>query len=75
MVVLVGQGHTRDEIPIGNRSIGTKQGWAGRRLTDMHAPMRQIAFSAIRIGAMVALAMLLILGLLPAVLAVQAASS
>ena len=47
----------------------------GRRLTDMHAPMRQIAFSAIRVGAMVALAMLLILGLLPAVLAVQAAST
>jgi hypothetical protein len=45
------------------------------RLNGMHAPMRQIAFSAIRIGAMVALAMLLILGLLPAVLAVQAASS
>ena len=45
-----------------------------RRLTDMHAPMRQIAFSVIRIGAMVALAMLLILGILPAVLAVQAAS-
>jgi hypothetical protein len=41
----------------------------------MHAPMRQVAFSAIRIGAMVALAMLLILGLLPTVLAVQAASS
>ena len=41
----------------------------------MDAPMRQLAFSAIRIGAMVALAMLLILGLLPAVLAVQAAST
>jgi hypothetical protein len=41
----------------------------------MQAPMRQIAFSAIRIGALIALAMLLILGLLPAVLAVQAASS
>ena len=40
----------------------------------MHAPMRQIAFSAVRVGAMVALAMLLILGLLPAILAVQAAS-
>ena len=40
----------------------------------MHAPMRQIAFSAIRVGAMVALAMGLILGILPAVLAVQAAS-
>jgi hypothetical protein len=41
----------------------------------MNAPMRQIAFSAIRVGAMVALAMGLILGLLPAVLAVQAAST
>ena len=37
--------------------------------------MRQIAVSALRVGAMVALAMLLILGLLPAVLAVQAAST
>ncbi len=37
--------------------------------------MRQVAFSAIRVGAMVAFAMLLILGLLPAVLAVQAAST
>jgi hypothetical protein len=41
----------------------------------MHAPVRQTAFSAIRLGAMVALALLLILGLLPAVLAVQAAST
>jgi hypothetical protein len=40
----------------------------------MHAPMRQVAFSAARIAALIALAMLLILGLLPAVLAVQAAS-
>jgi len=36
--------------------------------------MRQLTVSAVRIGFMVALAMLLILGLLPAVLAVQAAS-
>jgi hypothetical protein len=35
----------------------------------MHAPMRQIASSVLRVGAMVTLAMLLILGLLPAVLA------
>lgn len=41
----------------------------------MHAEMRQIACSVIRIGALVALAMLLILGLLPAALAVQAAST
>jgi len=40
----------------------------------MHAPMRQIAFSAVRVLALVGLAMLLILGLLPAVLAVEAAS-
>jgi hypothetical protein len=37
--------------------------------------MRQLTVSAVRIGFMVALAMLLILGLLPAVLAVQAASN
>jgi len=37
--------------------------------------MLQVAFSAIRIGAMIALAMLLILGLLPATLAMQAAST
>jgi hypothetical protein len=41
----------------------------------MHAPMRQITYAAVRTGALVALAMLLILGLLPAVLAVQAAGS
>ena len=52
-----------------------KQDARGRRLTDMHAPVSQVAFSAIRVGAMVALAMLLILGLLPAILAVQAAST
>ena len=40
----------------------------------MHAPMRQLAISALRTGILVAVAMLLILGLLPAVLAVQAAS-
>jgi len=37
--------------------------------------MLQVAFSAIRIGAMIALAMLLILGLLPTILAMQAAST
>jgi hypothetical protein len=41
----------------------------------MHAPMRQIAFSTARVLALLALAMGLILGLLPAVLAVQAAST
>ena len=51
-----------------------KQGRASRRLNDMHAPMRQIAFIAVRTGALIALAMLLILGLLPAILSVQAAS-
>ena len=40
----------------------------------MHAPMRQIAFSTARIALMVALAMMLILGLLPAILSVQAAT-
>jgi hypothetical protein len=50
-----------------------KQERASRRLTGMHAPKLQIAYSAVRTGAMVALAMLLILGLFPAILAVQAA--
>jgi hypothetical protein len=36
--------------------------------------MRQVAYSAIRIGLLVGLAWLLILGLLPAILEVQAAS-
>ena len=40
----------------------------------MHAPMRQVAISAIRTGLLVAIAMLLILGLLPAMIAVQAAT-
>ena len=52
----------------------TKHKPTSRRLTDMDAPKRQVAFSAVRVGAMVALAMLLILGILPAVLSVQAAS-
>ena len=52
-----------------------KHGGGCRRLTGMHAPMRQVAFSTARIVALIGLAMLLILGLLPAVLAVQAAST
>jgi hypothetical protein len=40
----------------------------------MNAPTRQVAISAVRTALLVAVAMLLILGLLPAVLAVQAAS-
>ena len=70
-----GPGPTPDQIPIRESTESTKQDEPGRRLTDMHAPMRQIAYSALRLGVMVALAMLLILGLLPAVLAVQAASA
>ncbi len=75
--VTIGPGGIGDQIPIRNRpesAESMKQERAPRRLTGMHAPMRQIAFSTVRILAMVALAMLLILGLLPAVLAVQAAS-
>lgn len=41
----------------------------------MHAPLRQIVFPVLRAGAMVALAMLLILGLLPAILAAQSGRS
>jgi hypothetical protein len=58
-----------------NRPDSTKQEPGCRRLTGMHAPMRQIAFSTARVLALLALAMGLILGLLPAVLAVQAAST
>ncbi len=53
----------------------TKQDRPCRRLTTMHEPIRQIAFAAVRTGAMVAIAMFLILGILPAILAVQAAST
>lgn len=38
----------------------------------MHAPLRQIIFPVLRAGAMVVLAMLLILGVFPAILAAQA---
>src|SRR5690348_8889052 len=60
------------------RTASVKQPLPSRRLTGMHAPMhgptRQIAISAVRTAFLVAVAMLLILGLLPAVLAVQAAT-
>ena len=64
---------TGTRFPSGTRR-GTKQPTHHRRLTGMDAPTRQIAFAVLRTGLMVGLAMLLILGLLPAVLAVQAAS-
>ena len=38
----------------------------------MHAPIRQVVVSVVQTGILVALAMLLILGLLPAVLAAEA---
>ena len=38
----------------------------------MHAPLRQVLYPVLRIGAMVALAMLLILGLFPVILAAEA---
>ena len=69
-----GPARHRDENPLRIAPLGTKHKPTSRRLTDMEAPMRQIAFSAVRLGAMVALAMLLILGILPAILSVQAAS-
>jgi hypothetical protein len=42
-----------------------------RRLSGVHAPIRQVVVSVLRTGLLVALAMLLILGLLPAVLAAE----
>jgi hypothetical protein len=50
----------------------TKQDRRGRRLKGVHAPFQQIVTSVIRAGVLVALAMLLILGLLPAILAAEA---
>ncbi len=53
--------------------IRTKQPRADPRLTNMHGQIRPIAFSAVRIGLSVAVAMFLILGLLPATLDAQVA--
>jgi hypothetical protein len=53
-------------------ALAMKQDPSGRRLTGMHAPLRQVLVPVLRAGAMVALAMLLILGLFPAILAAQA---
>ena len=50
----------------------TKQPDGRRRLNGMHAPLPRILRSVVRTGVMVALAMLLILGLFPAILAAQA---
>ncbi len=49
-----------------------KQDQPDRRLIGMHAPLRQLIGPVLRIGAMVGMAMLLILGLFPAILAAQA---
>ena len=48
-----------------------KQDPGSRRLIGMHAPMHQVLTSALRIAAMVGLAMLLILRIFPAVLQAQ----
>ncbi len=69
-----GPGQDRDTIPI-DSAESMKQDRPRWRLTTMHEPMRQIAFAAVRTGAMVAIALFLILGILPAILAVQAAST
>ena len=49
-----------------------KQDPPSRRLTGMQAPLRQIVVPILRMGAMVGLAMLLIMGLFPAILEAQA---
>ena len=41
----------------------------------MHAPFRQLYLPVLRAGALIGLAMLLILGLVPAILAAEAASN
>jgi hypothetical protein len=49
-----------------------KQGQPSRRLTGMHVTVRKVVGPLVRIGAMAAVAMLLIMGLFPAILAAQA---
>jgi hypothetical protein len=49
-----------------------KQDPGNRRLRDMHASLYQVVSSAVRIAAMVGLAMFLILRIFPAVLEAQA---
>jgi hypothetical protein len=49
-----------------------KQDPRSRRLTGMHASLREIVGPILRIGALVGLAMLLIMGIFPAILAAQA---
>lgn len=58
----------------GQPSDPMKQAVAVRRLRAMHTPFRPIAFAAVKSLAMVVLAMLLILVLLPAALSAQAAT-
>ena len=52
-----------------------KQAMPDRRLTGMHAPQRQFVVPVLKACAMVALAMLLILGLFPAILAAEASTN
>ncbi len=49
-----------------------KQDRSERRLNGVHAPMQQVVVTVLRTGLLVALAVLLILGLLPAVFAAEA---
>jgi hypothetical protein len=49
-----------------------KQDPPSQRLTGVHTSLRQLIGPVVRIGAMVGLAMLLIMGLFPAILAAQA---
>jgi hypothetical protein len=52
-----------------------KQDQPSRRLTGMHASLPKVITPVLRIGAMAAAAMLLIMGLFPAILAAQAGSN
>jgi hypothetical protein len=54
--------------------LATKQDPRNGRLKGVHAPFRPILASVIRTGVLVGLALLLILGLFPAVLAAEAGS-
>jgi hypothetical protein len=69
----MGPGSCHDQIPIEIPVIHTKQPEADPRLTNMNGQIRPIAVTAVRIGLSVAVAMFLILGLLPATLDAQVA--
>ena len=63
----LGASHHRTNVLV----LAMKQDRLEGRLSGVNAPIRQVVVSVLRTGLLVGLAMLLILGLLPAVLAAE----